>query len=87
MYCPTCKEHQEHKLKLYTVVAMQNARTMAMGVRKNVRKHKKGYGGKSKHTKKQKKQTRKPTFMAECQKCKKKHYFVIPKRMKKVELK
>jgi ribosomal protein L44E len=33
-----------------------------------------------------KKQNKKPTFIAECAVCKAKHYFVIPKKMKKVEL-
>ena len=47
---------------------------------------KKGYGGKAEFTATIKKQTKKPTFIAECSQCQAKHYFVIPKRMKKAEL-
>ncbi|MBS3058408.1 MAG: hypothetical protein J4478_03315 [Candidatus Diapherotrites archaeon] len=35
---------------------------------------------------KPKKQTKKPTFIAECPVCHSKCYFVIPKRMKKAEI-
>jgi len=62
-------------------------RSSAEGQRKNVAKHKKGYGGKAKFVKPNKKQNKKPTFIAECEECHKKQYFVIPKRMKKVEIK
>lgn len=86
-YCPSCNSHELHKLKHYTVTGMQNARTLAFGVRRNVRKHKRGYGGKAKFPKTPKKQTRKACFTAECEKCKKKHYYVYHKRMKKPEFK
>ena len=62
------------------------ARSLAIGTRRNVRKHKRGYGGKAKFVIKVKKQTKKPAFLAECPACKTKRYYVIPKRMKKVEL-
>ncbi len=82
-YCRKCNSHTEHKMKLFKP---GQARAMAIGTRRNVRKHKHHYGGKAKFVIKVKKQTKKPTFLAECNVCKKKHYFVIPKRMKKVEL-
>ena len=81
-YCKKCNSHTAHKLKLFKA---GQSRTMAHGTRRNVRKHKKGYGGKAKFVIKVKKQTKKPTFMAECSVCGKKHYFVIPKRQKKIE--
>ncbi len=82
-YCPKCNSHTDHNLKVYK---SGTARTMSLGQRRNVRKHKKGYGGKAKFVIKVKKQNKKPTFIASCVTCTKKHYFVIPKRMKKVEL-
>lgn len=82
-YCPHCNSHEEHKLKHFKP---GSPRSLSWGTRQNVRKHKKGYGGKAEFTIKVKKQNKKPTFVAECGKCKKKHYYVIPKRMKKVEL-
>jgi ribosomal protein L44E len=59
---------------------------MSWGTRENIRKHKKGYGGKAEFIATVKKQNKKPTFVAECSVCKAQHYFVIPKRMKKAEL-
>lgn len=82
-YCKKCNKHTQHKLKLFKPAA---ARSLSWGTRENVRKHKKGYGGKAEFTIMVKKQTKKPTFVAECPVCKKKHYHVIAKRMKKVEL-
>jgi large subunit ribosomal protein L44e len=82
-YCPKCNSHQEHKLKAFKP---GSPRSLSWGTRQNVRQHKKGYGGKAEFTIKVKKQNKKPTFIAECGQCKKKHYHVIPKRMKKVEL-
>lgn len=81
-YCPTCNTHTKAKLKQFKA---GTTRAMAWGTRENVRKHKKGYGGKAEFTAIVKKNTKRPTFVAECSVCKKKHYFVIPKRMKKVE--
>ncbi len=82
-FCPKCNSHTMHKLKLFKA---GTARSMAWGTRQNVRKHKKGYGGKAEFTAIVKKQTKKPCFIAECSVCSRKHYKVIPKRMKKVEL-
>ena len=83
-YCKKCNLHTVHRLKSFKVAA---PRALAWGTRENVRKHKKGYGGKAEFTILVKKQSKKPVFLAECSKCTSKHYFVIPKRMKKVELK
>ncbi|MBN2067244.1 MAG: 50S ribosomal protein L44e [Candidatus Diapherotrites archaeon] len=81
-YCRKCKKHTEHKLKQFKP---GSPRPLAEGNRKNVEK-KRGYKGKYQFPAKVKKQNKKPTFIAECTACKAKHYFVIPKRMKKVEL-
>ena len=83
MYCPKCKTHTAHKLKQFKA---GQARALSIGTRGNVRKHKKGYAGKAKFTATVKKQTKKPTFIAECAVCKMKVYKVIPKRMKKTEI-
>ncbi|HLC79281.1 MAG TPA: 50S ribosomal protein L44e [archaeon] len=83
LYCPKCNTHTEHKLKQFKA---GSPRALSIGTRSNVRKHKKGYGGKAKFTATVKKQNKKPTFIAECSVCQRKIYFVIPKKMKKVEL-
>ncbi|MFH0970090.1 MAG: 50S ribosomal protein L44e [Candidatus Diapherotrites archaeon] len=83
IYCKKCNAHTSQKLKLFKT---GQARTLSIGTRRNVRKHKRGYGGKAKFVIKVKKQTKKPVFLAECPACKTKRYYVIPKRMKKVEL-
>lgn len=83
LYCPKCNKHTKHKLKAFKP---GKARTLSKGTRRMERRHKKGYGGKTKFTATVKKQTKKPTFIAECLICKRKVYYVIPKRMKKVEL-
>ncbi len=85
-YCPKCKKHTEHKLKAFKPKG-KKPRALSKGTRKNVEKHKKGYGGMAKHIKGIKKQNKKPVFTAECVMCKSKHYFVIPKKMKQIELK
>ena len=82
LYCKKCNKHTEHKLKQFKP---GKARSMSKGTRKMDHKHKHGYGGKTKFPATVKKQNKKPTFLAECAVCKKKAYFVIPKRMKKVE--
>ncbi len=82
-YCKKCKKHEKHKLKVFKP---KKARTLSIGTRKNVAKHKSGYGGKAKFIATVKKQTKKPTFVAECTVCKSKHYHVVPKKMKKAEL-
>lgn len=81
-YCRKCNKHTEHKVKLFKT---GSARALAEGNRKNIAK-KRGYKGKYQFPAKVKKQTKKPTFLVECTACKSKHYFVIGKRMKKVEL-
>ncbi len=82
-YCRKCKKHTAHKLKQFKPAA---PRAMSIGTRRMQRKHKSGYGGKTKHPATVKKQTKKPTFVAECAVCRQKHYFWINKKMKKVEL-
>ncbi len=83
MYCPKCNKHTDHKLKQFK---SGQARTMSKGTRRMQRKHKSGYGGKTKFPAYIKKQNKRPTFVVECETCKKKHTFVIDKRMKKAEL-
>lgn len=82
-YCATCNKHTTAKIKLYKSAS---TRALAWGTRENVRKHKQGYGGKAEFNAIVKKNTKRPAFVAECNVCKKKHYFVIPKRMKKIEI-
>ncbi len=83
-YCKKCKKHTKQKLKQFKA---KKARANAIGQRKNEEKHKSGYGGKAKLIKTPKKQNKKPVYTAECLVCKTKSYFVIPKRMKKTEVK
>ncbi len=81
-YCKKCNKHTEHKLKQFKP---GKARALAVGTRSHERKMK-GYKGKHLFPAKVKKPNKKPVFLAECTVCKTKHYFVIHKRMKKVEL-
>lgn len=81
-YCKKCNKHTEHKLKLFKT---GSPRALAEGNRKNVQK-KRGYKGKFQFPATIKKQNKKPCFIAECTVCKAKHYYVIHKRMKKVEI-
>ncbi|HZX34104.1 MAG TPA: 50S ribosomal protein L44e [archaeon] len=83
LYCQKCNSHTLHKLKNFKP---GKARGLAWGTRQNVRRHKKGYGGKAEFTAVVKKQTKKPIFLAECSVCGRKRYFRINKRMKKIEL-
>jgi len=82
-FCKNCNTHTVQKLKLFKTA---KARTLSWGTRENVRKHKKGYGGKAEFTATIKKSNKRPTFISECTVCKKKHYRVVPKRMKKAEV-
>lgn len=82
-FCASCNQHTLHKLKPFKP---GQGRTLAWGNRQHNRVNKAGYGGKAEFIATVKKQNKKPVFLAECSQCKKKHYFVIPKRMKKVEL-
>ncbi|MDO8647763.1 MAG: 50S ribosomal protein L44e [Candidatus Diapherotrites archaeon] len=81
-YCKKCKKHTDHKLKQFKPAA---ARAVSKGQRKHLFKTKQGYGGKSKFPKQPKKQNKKPAFLAECVVCHQICYFIIPKRMKKME--
>ncbi len=81
-YCKKCNKHTLHKMKVWK---SGRARGLARGQRRNVEK-KKGIKGKYQFTATVRKQTKKATFIAECSECKAKHYFVIPKRMKKIEV-
>ena len=81
-YCKKCNKHTDHKLKIFKT---GSPRALAEGNRKNAEK-KRGYKGKYQFPATIKKQNKKPTFVAECGVCKAKHYYVIPKRMKKIEL-
>ena len=81
-YCKKCNKHTSHKMKVFK---SGKARSLSEGTRKNI-KRKKGYLGKYQFTAIVKKQNKKATFLAECSVCKTKHYFVIPKRMKKIEI-
>ena len=81
-YCKKCNAHTEHKIKLFKTA---KGRALSEGNRKNKEK-KKGYKGKYQFTATIKKQTKKPTFVLECSICGAKHYKVIPKKMKKTEI-
>ena len=83
LYCAKCNAHTQQKLKQFKA---GKARALAWGTRQNLEKHKKGYGGKAEFTAMVRKQTKKPTYLAECAVCGHKSYRVIPKRMKKAEL-
>ncbi len=80
-YCKKCKKHTEHKLKQFK---SGKARATAKGQRRHERQTK-GYGGRHQFIATVRKQGKKPTFVAECTACKTKSYFVIPKKMKKIE--
>jgi large subunit ribosomal protein L44e len=81
-YCKKCNKHTKHKLKEFK---SRPARALAKGQRRNVAK-KRGYGGKYQFVATVKKHNKRPVFVAQCDQCGAKHYFVIPKRMKKVVL-
>ena len=80
-YCPTCKKHALHKVKV-TTTKIKPGRTLAWGTRRHARKLA-GYHGKVKGKAKVKKQGIRNKIMLECTKCKKKHERVISGRMKK----
>lgn len=84
-YCPYCKKHQLHKVKVITNKA-RVGRAMAQG---NVRHADKllGYHGKVSGKKMVKKQGIKNKIMLECTVCKKKHQRVVSERLrKKIEI-
>lgn len=80
-YCPHCKKHGKHKVKISTSKA-KKGRTMAWG---NLRQERKlaGYHGKVAGKKKVKKQGVRNRIVLECLSCKKKHDRTISGRMKK----
>jgi len=80
-YCPTCKKHTPHKVKVSTS-KFKPGRTLAWGSRKHARKVA-GFHGKVKGKAKVKKQGIRNKVMLECTICKKKHERVISGRMKK----
>ncbi len=80
-YCPFCKKHALHKVKV-TTTKIKPGRTLALGTRRHERKLK-GYHGKVKGKAKVKKQGIRNKIMLECTVCKKKHERTISSRMKK----
>mgnify|MGYP001578860384 CR=1 FL=1 len=80
-YCPICKKHGAHKVKV-TTTKIKPGRTLAWGSRRHERKLR-GYHGKVKGKAKVKKQGIRNKIMLECLTCKKKHERVISGRMKK----
>jgi len=80
-YCPTCKKHTKHKVKITTSKAKMG-RTLAWGNRRQARKLA-GYHGKVAGKKKVKKQGIRNKMMLECSACHKKHERTISGRMKK----
>ena len=85
-YCPKCKAHTEHKVKVSTYKA-KRGRALAWGNRQHERQLT-GYVGKVAGEKKVRKQGIRQKIMLECPQCKKKHERVIGTRTtKKMELK
>ncbi|MFH0714010.1 MAG: 50S ribosomal protein L44e [Candidatus Micrarchaeota archaeon] len=80
-YCPKCKKHNPHKVKV-TTSKIKPGRTLAWGSRRHERKLA-GYHGKVKGKAKVKKQGIRNRIMLECTVCKKKHERTISGRMKK----
>lgn len=80
-FCPTCKAHKDHKVKVSTT-KYKPGRTLAWGTRKHNRKLA-GWHGKVKGKATVRKQGIRNKFMLECTACKKKHERVVSGRMKK----
>ncbi len=78
-YCPTCKKHTTHKVKL---VSKGARRSMSIGDRKHNRSLM-GHGGKRAGEKSVKKQGKHQVVIMECLICKKKHNRTIGSRTKK----
>ena len=80
-YCPFCRKHQLHKVKIITSKA-RGGRALAQG---NIRHEDKllGYHGKVSGKKMVKKQGIKNKILLECTVCKKKHQRVISERLRK----
>ena len=94
-HCPTCKKHTSHKVTEAKKKTFGTAHPHShankirlkargrMGVGNHGRISRKPVGQRKMSGKKLSKKT---DFRYECSVCKKKRYYVIPKRMKKVEL-
>jgi len=80
-YCPKCRKHTDHKVKV-TTTKIKPGRTMAWGTRRHERKLA-GYHGKVKGKAKVKKQGIRNKIMLECLVCHKKHERTISGRMKR----
>jgi ribosomal protein L44E len=80
-FCPNCRTHTEHKVKV-TTTKIKPGRPLAVGTRRHARKLK-GSHGKVKGKAKVKKQGIRNKIMLECSKCKKKHERTVSGRMKK----
>lgn len=80
LYCRKCKKHSIHKLKVFKEGTKSSIKEHT---RKHTRKHKKGYGGKSVFTKPVKKQSKIPTFVATCNTCNQKLYYLVGNKTKK----
>ena len=78
-YCPSCRKHTKHKVKLYS---KGSARTMAWGQLKHARKLT-GYKGKVAGEKKVMKQGKRQKIIIECSACKKKQERTIGTRTRK----
>ena len=86
LYCKHCGRHTEHVLKEFK---KRQTRGLSWGERVKRKYKLKGYGAnkiKAHKTTTVYKQNRKPTFLARCTVCGHYTYFVIDKRIKKVEL-
>jgi large subunit ribosomal protein L44e len=83
-YCPFCKSHQVHKVKL---ASKGSSRSLARGNRAFNRKLT-GHGGKRAGKKTVKKQGKRQKIILTCPTCKKKHQRVVTTRTtKKLEFK
>ena len=73
-YCPTCKKHTEHTIKVVTSRGRSKAHPMAQVKRRQIER-KKGYGGHGKFSKPavSKKPTPKVDLRIICKVCKKMH--------------
>jgi large subunit ribosomal protein L44e len=80
-YCPHCKKHTLHKVKVSTT-KYKPGRALAWGTRKHERKLA-GFHGKVKGKAKVKKQGIRNKIMLDCSVCRKKHERVVSGRMKK----
>lgn len=86
LYCPKCNKHTEHTLKEFK---RRQPRGLSWGERHKKAAKLKGYGAnkiKAHKVTQVYKHNKRPTFVAKCKECNHTHYFVINKRMKKVEL-